>query len=42
MNFERQETDDMDEDDQDQLETERIDVKKEIALNEEMIDGTLR
>ena len=36
LKFERQETDDMDEDDQDQLETERIDVKKDIALNDEI------
>lgn len=38
LKFERQETDDMDEDDQELLETERIDVKKDIALNDDMKD----
>ena len=38
--IERQETDEDEDDDQDQLDTERIDVKKDIALVDQMIEPT--
>jgi len=38
--FERQETDEI-ETDQELLDTERIDVKQDIALNDEMMDETI-